>query len=103
MNKLTIAAAICAALCVLPAQARKKPEPSPAKPAPFASTYKAIASAPVLIQNATVLTGTGVRLDNADVLMQDGKIQAVGKALTTDVPVCGRCKFRPCTECGHVR
>ena len=82
MNKLTIAAAVCAALCVLPAQARKKPEPSPAKPAPFASTYKVIASAPVLIQNATVLTGTGVRLDNADVLMQDGKIQAVGKALS---------------------
>ncbi len=82
MNKLTIAAAICAALCVLPAQARKKPEPSPAKPAPYASTYQAIASAPVLIQNATVLTGTGERLDNADVLMQDGKIQAVGKALS---------------------
>jgi imidazolonepropionase-like amidohydrolase len=82
MNKLTIAATVCAALCVLPAQARKKPEPSPAKPAPFASTYRAIASAPVLIQNATVLTGTGVRLDNADVLMQDGKIQAVGKALS---------------------
>jgi imidazolonepropionase-like amidohydrolase len=82
MNKLTIAAAICAALCVLPAQARKKPEPSPVKPAPFASTYKAIASPPVLIQNATVLTGTGERLDNADVLMQDGKIQAVGKALS---------------------
>jgi imidazolonepropionase-like amidohydrolase len=81
MNKLTIAAAVCAALCVLPAQARKKPEPSPAKPTPFTSTYRAIASAPVLIQNATVLTGTGVRLDNADVLMQDGKIQAVGKAL----------------------
>ncbi|MBP6534540.1 MAG: amidohydrolase [Arenimonas sp.] len=82
MNKLTIAAAVCAALCVLPAQARKKPEPSPAKPTPFASTYRAIASAPVLIQNATVLTGTGTRLDNADVLMQDGKIQAVGKALS---------------------
>ena len=82
MNKLTIAAAICAALCVSPAQARKKPEPTPAKPAPYASTYQAIASAPVLIQNATVLTGTGERLDNADVLMQDGKIQAVGKALS---------------------
>lgn len=82
MNRLTITAAICAALCVLPAHARKKTEPAPAKPAPYASTYKTIASAPVLIQNATVLTGTGVRMDNADVLMQDGKIQSVGKGLS---------------------
>lgn len=81
MNRLTIAAAVCAALCVLPAHARKKPDPAPAKPAPYASTYQAIPSVPVLIQNATVLTGTGVRLDNADVLMQDGKIQSVGKGL----------------------
>jgi imidazolonepropionase-like amidohydrolase len=49
--------------------------------APYPSTYRAIASPPVLLRNATVLTGTGERLDNADVLMQDGKIQAVGKAL----------------------
>lgn len=88
MNKLTLTAAICAALCVLPATAKKKSEPTPAKPEPYASTYQAIASAPVLIQNATVLTGTGVRMDNADVLMQDGKIQSVGKGLSA--PANGR-------------
>jgi imidazolonepropionase-like amidohydrolase len=48
---------------------------------PYPSTYRAIASPPVLIQGATVLTGTGTRLDNADVLMQDGKIVAVGIGL----------------------
>jgi imidazolonepropionase-like amidohydrolase len=48
---------------------------------PYPSTYAAIASPPVLIQGATVLTGTGTRLDNADVLMQDGKIVAVGTGL----------------------
>jgi imidazolonepropionase-like amidohydrolase len=49
---------------------------------PFPSTYRPIASAPVLIRNATVLTGSGERLDGADVLMQDGKIAAVGAGLT---------------------
>ncbi|MDO9452356.1 MAG: amidohydrolase family protein [Stagnimonas sp.] len=47
--------------------------------APFASTYVAPATAPILIQHATVLTGTGVQLDDADVLIQDGKISAVRK------------------------
>ena len=48
---------------------------------PYPSTYVPIASAPVLISNATVLTGTGVRLDNADVLLQGGRIAAVGRGL----------------------
>jgi len=48
---------------------------------PYPSTYRAIASAPVLIQHATVLTGTGERLDDADVLMRDGKVAAVGSSL----------------------
>ncbi len=45
---------------------------------PYPSTYQAHPDAPVLIQNATVLTGTGQRLDNADVLLRDGRIVAVG-------------------------
>ncbi len=48
---------------------------------PYPSTYAPITSAPVLIRNATVLTGTGARLDNADVLLRDGRIAAVGTAL----------------------
>ncbi|HEY1139432.1 MAG TPA: amidohydrolase family protein [Lysobacter sp.] len=48
---------------------------------PYPSTYQAIAAAPVLIQHATVLDGTGRRLDDADVLMRDGRIVAVGTAL----------------------
>jgi imidazolonepropionase-like amidohydrolase len=48
---------------------------------PFPSTYKVPVNAPVLIQGATVLTGTGERLDGADVVIADGKIQAVGKGL----------------------
>jgi imidazolonepropionase-like amidohydrolase len=82
MNKLQLTAAICAVLFSLPALAKKKPEPAPKLPAPFASTYQAIASVPVLLQNATILIGTGERMEAADVLLQDGKIQAVGKGLS---------------------
>ncbi|RNF82863.1 amidohydrolase [Montanilutibacter psychrotolerans] len=48
---------------------------------PYPSTYRPIASPPVLIEHATVLDGTGQRLENADVLMQDGKVVAVGNGL----------------------
>ena len=60
-----------------------KPKAPEASPAPFASTYAVPAAAPVLIQHATVLTGTGVQLDDADVLIQDGKISAVRKGAGT--------------------
>lgn len=52
-----------------------------AKPAPFPSTYRVPTSEPVLIRGATVLTGTGERLDGADVLLRDGKVAAIGKGL----------------------
>src|SRR5579859_212536 len=49
---------------------------------PFPSTYRAPTGTPVLIQGATVLTGTGERLDGTDILIADGRIQAVGKGLS---------------------
>ena len=51
---------------------------------PYPSTYRRVMSPPVLLQGATVLTGTGSRLDSADVLMRDGRIVAVGNGI--DVP-----------------
>lgn len=60
------------------------PAPPPAKPwdlDPIRSTYQAPRSGPVLIRGATVLDGRGARLDNADVLMRDGRIVAVGPNL----------------------
>jgi imidazolonepropionase-like amidohydrolase len=47
----------------------------------YPSTYQRIAAAPVLISNATVLVGNGQRLENADVLMRDGRIAAVGSGI----------------------
>ncbi|HLU13009.1 MAG TPA: amidohydrolase [Arenimonas sp.] len=47
----------------------------------YPSTYEAVPSGPVLVRGATVLTGDGQRLENADVLMRDGRIAAVGRGL----------------------
>jgi len=55
-----------------------------AAPDPYPSTYRAPASAPTLIRNATVLDGAGRRFDGADVLMRDGRIVAVGAGLSPD-------------------
>jgi imidazolonepropionase-like amidohydrolase len=49
---------------------------------PYPSTYKAMPQKTTLLKNATVLTGTGERLDNTDVLLQDGKIKQLGKNIT---------------------
>jgi len=51
---------------------------------PYPSTYKVLPLQTTLIKNATVLTGTGTRMDNADVLMVDGKINKIGKNLIAD-------------------
>jgi len=45
---------------------------------PFPSTYQPLPSEATLIQNATILTGTGERLENASLLMAGGKIGFVG-------------------------
>lgn len=50
-------------------------------PESYLSRYQALPSETTILQGATVLTGTGERLDDADVLMQDGKIAAVGSEL----------------------
>ena len=47
----------------------------------FPSTYQPRHAEPVLIRNATVLTGTDKEIAHADVLLTDGKIAAVGQHL----------------------
>ncbi|MEZ9368940.1 amidohydrolase [Shewanella sp. 10N.286.51.B2] len=51
---------------------------------PYPSTYQVMPRTSTLLINATVLTGTGERIDGADVLMMDGKINAVGRQLSQD-------------------
>ena len=53
-------------------------------PAPFASRYEGLPAQTTLITGATLLTGTGERLENADLLLVDGKIAGVGPGLSAD-------------------
>lgn len=48
---------------------------------PFPSTYHALPSGMVALVGATVLTGTGTRIDNGTVILDGGKITAVGANL----------------------
>ena len=84
-----LTAAVLAALLAGCASAPQNPA-APAKSYdytanPYPSTYQRVASPPVLLQHATVLTGTGARLEDADVLLRDGVVVAVGSGL--DAPV----------------
>ena len=44
---------------------------------PFPSTYRPLPSEPMVIVNATILTGTGERIESGSVLVRDGRIQLV--------------------------
>ena len=71
--------ALAIALAMLAATASAAPTKPVADPYP--STYQRIPSAAVLIRNATVLTGSGERLEGSDVVMDQGRILAVGQGL----------------------
>jgi imidazolonepropionase-like amidohydrolase len=80
---LTCLAALGAAACTMSAPATDPAaKAESALPEPFQSTYAPAPSTAALIRNATVLTGTGSRLNGADVLLVAGKIQAVGANLS---------------------
>jgi imidazolonepropionase-like amidohydrolase len=48
----------------------------------YASTYRRHPNPPVLIRNATIMTATGQEIPNGSILLQDGKIVAVGASVT---------------------
>jgi imidazolonepropionase-like amidohydrolase len=48
---------------------------------PFPSTYEPFPSRTTLIRNATIFTGTGQRIDDGSVLLQDGKVADIGRSL----------------------
>jgi imidazolonepropionase-like amidohydrolase len=71
----------CAANPPSPAEPPAAAAAPPTDRAPYSSTYVAPASPPTLIRNATILTGTGTRIDGGDVLIEGGRIKAVGQSL----------------------
>jgi imidazolonepropionase-like amidohydrolase len=49
---------------------------------PFPSTYKPFASRTTLIRNATIMTAAGPTIQNASILLSDGKIVSIGTSIT---------------------
>jgi imidazolonepropionase-like amidohydrolase len=49
---------------------------------PFPSTYEVPVTPPLLIRGATILTGTGERLDAADLLIVAGRVAAIGQGVS---------------------
>ncbi len=78
---LTVTLGACAASPALRGDGTESTQPATAV-GTYPSTYVAPTAAPTLIRRATVLIGDGQRLDDADVLLQNGVIAAVGSALT---------------------
>ena len=54
----------------------------PLVPNAYASTYKPFPSRPTLIRNATILTASGPAIERGSILLQNGKIAAVGQSVT---------------------
>ncbi len=83
MNKLSVnlSIGVVTALFLLTAGCSEEPDDGNA---PFESRYTALSGEATLLKGATVLTGSGERLDGADVLFSDGKIVAVGADIAAD-------------------
>ncbi len=67
--------------------ARSKAAPFSFTEDPYPSTYRPLPSTPLLLTGATVLVGDGSRLEGADVLMESGKIAAIGVNLSVPAEV----------------
>ncbi len=80
-----LAAATAAPAAANKAAAARKPAttrvPLPFTLDPYPSTYKPLPRVDTLITGATILDGAGHRLENAGVLLRDGKVTAIGPNL----------------------
>lgn len=64
--------------CAAPPE--KESEQQIAKPA-FPSTYQPMNSGPIIIRNATLLTGAGEQLEGMSILLSEGRIQLIRKQI----------------------
>ncbi|NVK10896.1 MAG: amidohydrolase [Gammaproteobacteria bacterium] len=89
MRVKSLTAAVLASFAIIGCQSEDSPSVS-GEPADFArldafpSQYTVPETAPVLIQNATVLDGLGNQMNDTDVRIQDGKIIEIGTDLTAN-------------------
>jgi imidazolonepropionase-like amidohydrolase len=79
--RLVTASAFVWAVMLCPATSgAQQPSPTPPPPAsPYPSTYKPLPSRTTVIRNATILTAAGPMIERGSVLLQAGKIAAVGQ------------------------
>ena len=80
MKKFTPIALSLSAMYLIAACVQEKNE----QVVPFDSSYQSLPSEPTILRGAIVLTGTGIRLERADVLMENGTIVKVGSDLEGD-------------------
>jgi len=73
MNVKKILALIAGTVLIIPGVAAEEPYPS---------TYRPLPAGPVLIVNATLLTGTGQRIDGGSLLMERGRISQISEVGT---------------------
>jgi imidazolonepropionase-like amidohydrolase len=75
---------LAAALTATAGAAQAAPPPLPD---PFPSTYKPMPRVDTLIEHATILDGAGHRLDNASLLLSNGKVAALGSKVAAPAGV----------------
>lgn len=65
----------------LPSGPQAKGEVLPWRMGVYESTYKPLSSTPVLIREATILTGAGQKLEHASILLREGRIVSVAQTI----------------------
>jgi imidazolonepropionase-like amidohydrolase len=80
--RLAVIAAAMAATVLTGCATEQKAPPAKFNRDPYPTTYRAYPGVPTLLKGATVLDGAGGRIDGGDVLLADGKVQAIGRGLS---------------------
>lgn len=85
LGKLAVTASFLALVgCTEQDQKANEDNPFEINQNPFPSTYQPLPSVSTLITNATILDGVGGLYQDSSVLLQDGKVVAIGKDLSID-------------------
>jgi imidazolonepropionase-like amidohydrolase len=77
----TLTFAIALTACSDDRRANDTEAPENRARAPYESSYERLPWPPTLIRNATILTGTGEKIENGAILLRDGRIAAIGTAI----------------------
>jgi len=76
LSSVIFAAILAVLISRVPLTADQQPTANP-----YASTYQRLPSPTTVIRNATILTAAGPPIENGAILLQDGKIAAVGRTV----------------------